>query len=133
MVGAKTGSQVERTHSKSAARGQGEQSHIGMQTSWGEPQGGGNSGGVRQTMKPRFSVQETKDSKPKAVKKSVGIVMAGETLSLIGEFVGETHGVLKYTHTHTHTPADHHLKGHELLVGRQGSGTRREQAALFPL
>ena len=41
-------------------------------------------------MQPRVPVPEKKASKPLAV----GVMAVGETLSLIGEFVRETHRVL---------------------------------------
>ena len=43
----------------------------------------------------------------------------GETPSLIGEFVGETHRVLECTQTHP--PGNQHLKEHNPPVGREGS------------
>ena len=58
----------------------------------------------------------------------------GETPSLTGEFVGETHSVLE--HTQTHPPGNQHQKGpiwlwvaEEVTENRQ----REEQAALLPL
>ena len=87
---------------------------------------------MRQTMKPRFSAQETKDSKPLAVK-PVGIMKAGETPSLTGESIGEAHGVLGYTQTHT--LGNQHLKGYSLFVGSREvmeSGVRAKQVVLFP-
>ena len=50
----------------------------------------------------------------------MGVVAVGETLSLTGESVGETHRVLE--HTQAHPPANQHLmKGHNPLVGSEGS------------
>ena len=60
--------------------------------------------------------------------------MAGETPSLTGEFVGETHRVLE--HIQTHPPGDQPQKGPICLwvVGEvTETGTRAEQVALFPL
>ena len=70
-------------------------------------------------MKPRVSALKTKDSKPQAVKKSVGVVVVGESPSLAGEFIGKTYRVLKCTQTHL--PANQHLKGHNPFVGSKGS------------
>ena len=60
------GSPVEKIYSKAAAG----------KTLMGDPtftcrQAQENNGGVRQTMKARVSVQETRDSKPQAVKKNL--------------------------------------------------------------
>ena len=62
------------------------------------------------------------------------VEVAGETPSLTGEFVGETHRVLE--HTQTHPPGNQHQKSpiylwvaEEVTENRQ----RAEQAALFPL
>ena len=60
--------------------------------------------------------------------------MAGETPSLTGEFIGETHRVLECTQTHT--PVNQHEKGPICLwvAGEVTDSQRRaEQAALFPL
>ena len=60
--------------------------------------------------------------------------VAGETPSLTGEFVGETHRVLE--HTQTHPPRNQHQKGPICLwVAKEvtESQLRAEQAALFPL
>ena len=73
-------------------------------------------------MKPRVSVRETKDLKPQGIKIFVGVVVEGETPSLTGEFIGETHRVLRCTQTYP--PANQHLKGHNLLVGSEGSGRK---------
>ena len=43
------------------------------------------------------------------LKKPVGVEVAGETLSLTGEFVGETHRVLECTQTYP--PGNQHQKG----------------------
>ena len=58
----------------------------------------------------------------------------GETTSLTGEFVGETHRVLELTQNHP--PRNQHQKGPiYLCVAREvtESQQRVEQAALFPL
>ena len=86
----------------------------------------GNNGGARQTTKPKVSVRKTKDSKPQDVKKSVGVVVVGETTSLTGQFVGETHRVLKCTQTHP--PANQYLKEHNPLVGSKGSDRKWDQS-----
>ena len=52
-------------------------------------------------------------------------MVAGETPSLTGEFLGEAHKVLEGTQTHL--PANQHMKGHNLLVGSKGrEGTYRK-------
>ena len=66
----------------------------------------------------------------------MGVAVAGETPSLTGEFVGETHRVLD--HTQAHLPGNQYLKGTAPLwvakeVTDSDSGARAEQAALFPL
>ena len=64
----------------------------------------------------------------------MGVEVVGETLSLTGEFIGETHRVLEYTQAHP--PGNQHQKGSiclwvvkEMTENHQ----RAEQAALFPL
>ena len=60
--------------------------------------------------------------------------MVGDTPSLTGEFIGETHKVLECTQTHT--PRNQHQKGPICLwvvAGGTESWQRAEQAALFPL
>ena len=49
----------------------------------------------------------------------MGVALVGETPSLTGEFVGETHRVLECTQTHP--PRNQHLKRHNLLVGSRGA------------
>ena len=64
----------------------------------------------------------------------MGVVVAGETPSFTGEFVGETHRVLG--HTQAHPYGNQQQKGPICLwvVGEvTKSGVRAEQAALFPL
>ena len=64
----------------------------------------------------------------------MGVAAAGETPSLTGEFVRETHRVLECTQTHP--PRNQHQKGAICLwvVGKvTESQPRAEQAALFPL
>ena len=46
-------------------------------------------------------------------------MVVGETPSLIGEFIEETHRILE--HTQSHPPGHQHLKEHNLLVGSEGS------------
>ena len=68
------------------------------------------------------------------MKKPVGIEVAGETPSLTGEFVGETHRVLESTQTHP--PRKQYQKGPICLwvVGEvTESQQRAEQTALLPL
>ena len=69
------------------------------------------------------------------MKTPVGVEAAvGETPSLTGEFVGETHRALE--HTQTHPPENQHQKG-PICLWVAGEVTERwpraEQAALFPL
>ena len=47
------------------------------------------------------------------------VVAAGETPSHTGEYVGGTHRMLEYTQAHP--PGNQHLKGHNPLVGSEGS------------
>ena len=61
-------------------------------------------------------------------------VAAGETPSLTGEFIGETHRVLE--RTQTHPPGNQHQKGPICLWVVEEvteSWQRPEQVALFPL
>ena len=55
---------------------------------------------MRQTVQPRVPAQGNKASKL-LTGKSVGVVVVGETPSLTGEFIGETHRVLECTQTYT--------------------------------
>ena len=64
----------------------------------------------------------------------MGFDVTGETPSLTGEFIGETHRVLE--HTQTHPPGNQHQKG-PISFWEAGevpeSRPRAEQVALFPL
>ena len=68
-------------------------------------------------MESRVSVWKTKASKPVAIK-PVGLWW-WEKPPVSQEFIGEAHGVLE--HTQTHSPRDQYLKGHNPLVGSEGS------------
>ena len=64
----------------------------------------------------------------------MGVAAAGETPSLIGEFIGETHRVLECTQTHP--PGNQHQRGPICLwvAGEVTENHQRvEQAPLFPL
>ena len=50
---------------------------------------------------------------------SVGVVVEGETPSLTGDFVGETHRTLEYTQTYP--PGESAPQEANLLVGSEGS------------
>ena len=84
-------------------------------------------------MKHRVPVQGNKASKP-VTEKTVGVEVGGETPSLTGEFLGETHRVLEYTQAHP--PGNQHQKG-SIYLWAAGEVTenllRDEQAASFPL
>ena len=63
----------------------------------------------------------------------MGVAAAGQTPSLTGEFVGETHRVLEGTQTH---PENQHQKGPICLWVAGGvteNWQRAEQVALFSL
>ena len=84
-------------------------------------------------MQSRVPVQETKSSKPLAVKTSRGFC-SGINSKPQGKFVGENHGVLECTQTHP--PQNQHQEGPICLqaVGEvTESRARAEQTALFPL
>ena len=49
----------------------------------------------------------------------MGVVAVGETPSLTGESGGGAHGILE--NTQAHPPRNQHLKGHNKLVGSEGS------------
>ena len=64
----------------------------------------------------------------------MGVEVAGESPSLTGEFIGETHRVLE--HTQTHPPGNQHQKGPICLwvAGKvTESHLRAQLVALFPL
>ena len=88
---------------------------------------------MRQTVQPRVPVRGKEASKP-LTEKPVGVEMAGETLRLTGEFVGEIHMLLE--HTQNHPPRNQHQKV-PICLWEAGevteSGARVEQMALFPL
>ena len=70
------------------------------------------------------------------MKKPVGGEAVGGTPNLTGEFIGETHWVLK--HTQNHPPANQHQKGPICLwveeeVTKELQSQRAELVALFPL
>ena len=69
---------------------------------------GGTSGEQDRLRNPRIQCGEIKP-RNFSLKKPVGVESVGETPSLTGEFVGETHRVLK--HTQNHTPGHQHQKG----------------------
>ena len=84
-------------------------------------------------MQPRVPAQGNKASK-NLTEKPVGIAAARETPSLIGEFVGETHGVLECIQNHP--PWNQHQKGPICLWVAEEvteSQQRAEQVALFLL
>ena len=63
----------------------------------------------------------------------MGVTEAGETPSLIGESVGEAHGVLECTQAHI--PGNQHLKGHNPLVrseGNDGKWGESQASNIFP-
>ena len=94
---------------------------------------GGTKGEQNRPCNPRAPVKGNKASNHR-LKAPVGIVAVGETPSLIGEFVGETHRVPECTQTHP--PRNQHQKGPLCLwVTREvtESQQRAEQAPLFPL
>ena len=86
------GSQAERTQGK-VATGRPGQSHIGMQISQEEQLGS------KTNEQPRVPAWGNKASEP-LPEKPVGVEAAGETPSLTGEVIGETHRVLEHTQTH---------------------------------
>ena len=93
----------------------------------------GGTTGMRQTMQLRVLAWE----KPQNLwlKKPMGVVVVGETPSLTGEFIGETHRVLECTQTHT--PTQESAPEGPNLLGSRGEVTesqqRAQQEALFPL
>ena len=93
-----------------------------------------NSWGARQTTQPGSQYQEIKPQNH-CLKKLVRVEGAGETPSLIAEFVGETHRVPECTQNHP--PCNEHKKGPICLwVAAEEVNEnlwRAEQVALFPL
>ena len=91
---------------------------------------GGTTGVQDRQCKPGLQGRQNKASEPLAVK-ICGGCRVGETASLIGEFVGETHSILE-----TNPPTQNqHQKGLICLwvAGEViKSGMRAEQVALFP-
>ena len=63
---------------------------------------------ARQTTQCRVPAQGNKASKP-LTEKPMGVEAAGETPSLAGELIGETHRVLE--HLQNHPPRNQHQKG----------------------
>ena len=59
-------------------------------------------------MQPRVPVWGNKASKP-LIKKTMGVAAVGETPSLTGDFIGETHRVL--VHRQTYLLRNQHQKG----------------------
>ena len=83
--------------------------------------------------KPRVPVQGNKAS-ILWLKKPLGVVAVGATLSLTGECVGENHRVLE--HAWTHLPGNQHQKGPTCFwEGKEvtESEVRAEPVALLPL
>ena len=79
---------------------------------------GGTTGEQDRLSNPGFQCRGNKASKP-LTETPVGVeVAAGETPSLTGEFVGETHRVLEHIQT-THLGVSH--RGPNLIVGSRGS------------
>ena len=108
--GVEAGSRAERTRGKAAAGGPGEGAAGGL----GGPtflcgQTRRNNWGVRQTVQPRVTAQEKKTSKHLTIKTYEGEAAAGETPSLTGEFVGETHRGIECAQAHP--PGNQHQKG----------------------
>ena len=88
---------------------------------------------MRQTVQPRVPVRGKEASKP-LTEKPVGVEMAGETLRLTGEFVGEIHMLLE--HTQNHPPRNQHQKGPIclwVLAEVTESWPRAQKVALFLL
>ena len=82
---------------------------------------------MRQTVQPRILVQGNNASKPLA-EKSVGVEVAGETPSLTGKLVGETHGVIE--HTQANPPRNQHQKG-PICLGVKEEVTETHKRAGF--
>ena len=87
---------------------------------------------MRKTTKPRVPVQGKQASKPPTIK-TVGVTAVGETSSLTGEFIGETHRFLGCTQNHP--PGNQHQKDPICFWVAEEvteNGQRAEQAELFP-
>ena len=78
---------------------------------------GGTTGEQDRPCNPGIQ-HKTKASKHLVVK-TCEVVAVGETPSLTRESVGEAHGILECTQAHP--PRNQHLKGHDPLVGSEGS------------
>ena len=78
---------------------------------------GGTTGEQERQHNPGFKHGEIKPQNL-WLKKPVGVEVAGETPSLTGEFVGETHRVLECTQAHLPRNS---TRGPNLLVGSGGS------------
>ena len=88
---------------------------------------------MRHITQSRAPVQGNKASKHR-LKTPVGVEALGETPSITGEFMGETHRVLECTQTHP--PGNQHQKGPLgfWVVGEVTEIRQRvEQVPLFPL
>ena len=84
---------------------------------------------MRQTAQPRVPVWRNRASKPLTIT-PVGVEVVGETPSLTGQFIGETHMVLECTQTHP--PGNQHQKSTICLYVAEEvteSWPRAEQAA----
>ena len=101
-------------------------SHSFMQKNWEEQLGSETDHTTQGSSAGKESL------KPLAVK-TCGLTVVGETASLTGEFVGETHRVLECTQTHP--PGNPHQKGPICLWVAEvvtESLPRGKQATLFP-
>ena len=79
---------------------------------------GGTTGEQDGPYNPGFQRREIKPQNL-WLQKPMGVVEVGETPSLTRELVGETHRILE--HTLAHSPGNQNLKGHNPLVGNEGS------------
>ena len=125
--GVKTGSRG-REDSQQGGGWWSRRSHIRVQINWEEQLGSETDCATQGSSPGKLNSQKL------WLKTPVGVEAAGETPSLTGEFVGETHRVLECTQTHP--PGNQHQKG-PLCLWVAGEGTeseqRAEQVALFPL
>ena len=89
---------------------------------------GGTTGERDRPCNPEFQPREIKPQNL-WLKKPVGVAAVGETPSLTGEFVGETHRVLECTQTHP--PGNQHQKGPICLwvVGEVTKSSTKTQAS----